>query len=502
AADDLTLLAPPAKKAAHTRDTVPETKPPSVANDTPTQPSPLLPLKRKAGHEVGHEVDELPTPPKKKIASAAHPLCRHESTLTTLLHASSQTTASQSSPFLPLKRKAGHEVDELSAPPKKRIASAARESKHRRLSGECYLWRLPNELLILIANHLVLESLHVLMHVCKLLREIASPRYCTLVNFEAPDVDRWLTVEGRACEALPVWRRSQAFVVPGLIWITASQDTTDRHFRALQIFFESLEGLEGIRRVQLCLYGSPSYVSPSLTSFLESVQSTNFLRNSSLKVLNINLPLLFTPPTVSFTLTILRNAPLRKLTLTNTTFKPKQWSTLLSQLDLPQLSQLAVDDTCPIPALVDFLHRHKVCNLLIHHKDDLTPPLLPWQSRSRTPLPSLVVLDGSPAIILSLMRLVDISHPFQRLVVRLDSASVEQNHLSDLLSCTEYLTDLHELHVIIPDNATNLSNYPEGDMRVCPAKDVWLSGTNPLTCTDVILKCLAVTLCALDASIS
>ncbi|KIJ04835.1 hypothetical protein PAXINDRAFT_21877 [Paxillus involutus ATCC 200175] len=96
------------------------------------------------------------------------------------------------------------------------------------------------------------------------------------------------------------------------------------------------------------------------------------------------------------------------------------------------------------------------------------------------------------------MRLVDISHPFQRLVVRLDSASVEQNHLSDLLSCTEYLTDLHELHVIIPDNATNLSNYPEGDMRVCPAKDVWLSGTNPLTCTDVII----ITLCTLDASIS
>jgi hypothetical protein len=323
-------------------------------------------------------------------------------------------------------------------------------------------------------------------------------------------VDGWLTVEGRACEALPVWRRSQAFVVPGLIWITASQDTTDRHFRALRIFFESLEGLEGIRRVQLCLYGSPSYVSPSLTSFLESVQSTkcqelhclgmrrtgleicvnsrSFLRNSSLEVLNINSPLLFTPPAVSFTLTILRNAPLRKLTLTNTTFKPKQWSTLLSQLDLLQLSQLAVDDTCPIPALVDFLHRHKVCNLLIHHKDDLTPPLLPWRSRSRTPLPSLVVLDGSPAIILSLMRLVDISHPFQRLVVRLDSASVEQNHLSDLLSCTEYLTDLHELHVIIPDNATNLSNYPEGDMRVCPAKDVWLSGTNPLTCTDVIVS--------------
>ncbi|KIJ04984.1 hypothetical protein PAXINDRAFT_21737 [Paxillus involutus ATCC 200175] len=44
AADDLTLLAPPAKKAAHTRDTVPETKPPSVANDTPhsTLPSPAL----------------------------------------------------------------------------------------------------------------------------------------------------------------------------------------------------------------------------------------------------------------------------------------------------------------------------------------------------------------------------------------------------------------------------------------------------------------------------
>jgi hypothetical protein len=48
----------------------------------------------------------------------------------TLLHASSQTTASQSSPFLPLKRKAGHEVDELSAPPKKRIASAARVSTY------------------------------------------------------------------------------------------------------------------------------------------------------------------------------------------------------------------------------------------------------------------------------------------------------------------------------------------------------------------------------------
>ncbi|KIJ06483.1 hypothetical protein PAXINDRAFT_20324, partial [Paxillus involutus ATCC 200175] len=350
----------------------------------------------------------------------------HELTLATLLYPWLQSTSYQRS----TKRKPSSDP------------AYPQESKRRRLSGECYLWRLPNELLILIANHLALESLHVLTHICKLLREIASSQYCALVNFEAPDVDGWLTVEGRACEALPVWRRSQAFVVPGLIWITASQDTTDRHFRALRIFFESLEGLEGIRRVQLCLYGSPSYVSPSLTSFLESVQSTkcqelhclgmrrtgleicvngrSFLRNSSLEVLNINSPLLFTPPAVSFTLTILRNAPLRKLTLTNTTFKPKQWSTLLSQLDLPQLSQLAVDDTCPIPALVDFLHRHKVCNLLIHHKDDLTPPLLPWRSRSRTPLPSLVVLDGSPAIILSLMRLVDISHPFQRLVVRLD----------------------------------------------------------------------------------
>jgi hypothetical protein len=219
------------------------------------------------------------------------------------------------------------------------------------------------------------------------------------------------------------------------------------------------------------------------------VNGRSYLRSSSLRVLQINSPLLFTPRAVSFTLTILQNAPLQKLALTNTTFKPRQWSGLLSKLVLPQLSQLEVENTCPIPVLVDFLHRHKVRSLFIRHKDNLTLPILTSRSRSQTPLPSLAELDGSSAIILSLMRLVDISHPFQRLVVRLDSIPVQQNHLLDLLSCTEYFTDLQELQVNIPKDARNLLDYPEGDLRVCPAKSVSLRGPNPPSAsTDVIVS--------------
>jgi hypothetical protein len=99
------------------------------------------------------------------------------------------------------------------------------------------------------------------------------------------------------------------------------------------------------------------------------------------------------------------------------------------------------------------------------------------------------MLDGSPATLIALMRLIDVSSPFQRLTVRLNHLNDTQCLLPILLSCTEHFTDLQELQVTIPNHADVLSAYAEGDdLRTCSAKQVVLSVFPPVPHPDTIVS--------------
>ena len=125
--------------------------------------------------------------------------------------------------------------------------------------------------MIYIAEYLPKKSLRRLTQVSQLFREIASPRYFECVGFKPPIHFEGLSVNHDSCEALPVWRCTNAFMVPSTLWFTTSHQTSDAKFKMLDVFFTSL-GEGSIRRVFLYFFSGPSNVMPSLVSLLESIQ--------------------------------------------------------------------------------------------------------------------------------------------------------------------------------------------------------------------------------------
>ena len=192
-----------------------------------------------------------------------------------------------------------------------------------------------------------------LSQVCKQLQEIATLQYFAKVEFRSPDTNGWLDITERRFEALSLWQRTGAFMVPRVIWVATSEKTTNHQLRVLGAFFESLQGLEPIHHVYLSLYSSSFGDSPALLSLLQSIQAsgcealfchstrhmiakstvndchTTLICPSNIQVLHIESPLLFAPTCISFTLAALCSAPLRDLTFTNTSLTHNQWSTLL-----------------------------------------------------------------------------------------------------------------------------------------------------------------------------
>ena len=64
----------------------------------------------------------------------------------------------------------------------------------------------------------------------------------------------WMILGDEDCEALLVWRCTDSFRVPRVLWFRGSQWTGDHQFHALSILFDSLMGLEPVRKVHLSLY--------------------------------------------------------------------------------------------------------------------------------------------------------------------------------------------------------------------------------------------------------
>lgn len=261
-----------------------------------------------------------------------------------------------------------------------------------------------------------------------------------------------------------------------------------------------------LKRIYFSFYTGPVQDSPVLLSLLQNVQalgckyfvchgtSRRGVKSSingrsdpsltSLEVLHLHSPFFFGPHSVSFSLSALRCSPIKELSHTNTSLAPKDWSKLLHTLTLPHLSMLTLDNLCPTHDLVDFLKRHKVQELWVSSFGTLSDvnigPL--WQSCFQTSLPTLSSLDASAAVIIGLMHLIDISFPFQKLVVQLNHLRDKRHLCSTVLDCTEHLGDLHELQVNISDNVGDLSaySYSESDsVQACSARKVVLKAWPP-----------------------
>ena len=339
---------------------------------------------------------------------------------------------------------------------------------------ECFILRLPNELLNLIAALLPWHSLLVLTQVCKLFREIAAPHYYALFEFSIPQ-DDYLPLEAKGCEALLVWQRMDAFIVPKRIYFSTSH-AKDRHFYALQIFLELLMDLD-VPRVYIYAFSGPYEPTIAFLDLLATicseckelschgtgvggsesrlglaVRTPNC--QSKLQVLEIALSLFFTPLSIAFTLTTLRNAPLTKLRLTDTGLTVTEWMSLLKDLHLKHLCVLEVEALCPVHGLVKFLSHHELNTLIISSlasvTDRLCPHLSPSQhTRSVIPL-SLARLEGCPSYILSLLHYVDISDSLKYLGLWLGRSSLSDFFISDVLSCAEHFPALQELFVHVP----------------------------------------------------
>jgi hypothetical protein len=359
---------------------------------------------------------------------------------------------------------------------------------------------LPCEILLTIIEQLSEQSMHTLSQVCRQLQNIVFCSYSSLVKFRpSNDSSGWLKVMDQQCGVLLLWQRCESFVPPKILWFTGSSQTTDYHLKALDTFLQSLDTPGLLERIYLSFYIGPVQDSPALLNLLGNVQALGCkqfvchgtsrrgiesgigghadLCPTTLEVLHLHSPLFFGAHSVSFTLTALQNSPIRELSLMNTSLSRNAWSTLLSTLALPYLSTLTLDDMCPTRDLVEFLKRHMVRELRLSSLGMLSGvdigPL--WRSRLRTTIPTLSSLDASPAGIIGLMCLIDVSRPFQKLVVRLNHLHNKRHLFSSLLDCTEHFRDLRQLQVNIPVNIEDPSAYSEFEnIRTCSAREVVL----------------------------
>ncbi|KAI6126697.1 hypothetical protein F5141DRAFT_1209974 [Pisolithus sp. B1] len=320
---------------------------------------------------------------------------------------------------------------------------------------KCFLWSLPNELLILIADYLPRGSLLILTQVPASLR-----------------------IEYGVLQALLVWRRTNAFVMPDSVWFSVTGATTDRHLRGLGVFFRSLQGCNSVPCVHIQLATAPRRPTHTLIHLLDCIRasgckslhgydieqtygaprtslrssafaSANLSCGSKLEVLEFTSSLFFSPVIIPFTITTLCSSPIVRLTLTNTLLTAVQWSTLLKHLSLRHLLSLTVDGSCPTGSLVSFLARHSVTELTSSRGHPTIPPFP--RAHARLPLPSLERLDGSPTFIHSLANLAKLPTTLESLTVHFYRPSLSDIPLlEDVLACTTHFPNLNELCVRIP----------------------------------------------------
>ncbi|KAI9462590.1 hypothetical protein HD554DRAFT_2041167 [Boletus coccyginus] len=351
--------------------------------------------------------------------------------------------------LIPEKRLRRHETTIMS------LLTANARSTPPSVSKSSLLWHVPTELLLLITSELDQESLRVLSQTCRRLLDVAATRYLENAGINGTIDTDWRMLSDKDCEMLLVWRCTDSFKMPKVIWFSGLHCTGDHQFRALSIFFDSLRGLEPVDRVYLCFYQGPAQASLALYSCLESI-----LGSGCQGLHCYGGPYRGRRTTPNDPDTPLRNAPLQRLTLINTALTPDDWTELFASLILPHLTVLEVGAECPIPILVKFLLKHRVRNLRIAPRNhSMTVPFTAkLRPRLRAPVPSLAVLDGQAEVIKKLMRHIDVPGSLQHLTVRLCGLNNHRLLLQELLDCAENFAELEELRVMKSSSPTLKAN--------------------------------------------
>src|SRR6266702_7844028 len=108
--------------------------------------------------------------------------------------------------------------------------------------------------------------------------------------------------------------------------------------------------------MQLCIsgYGSAAYLPPSIT-----LRSGTSCGSHTLTSLYISSDLPFAPGLVQTTMGILKQSPIKRLSIYMVSLNCSQWSTLLGQLNMTLLEDIEVEGDIPWPALIRFLIKHR-----------------------------------------------------------------------------------------------------------------------------------------------
>ncbi|KAH7917166.1 hypothetical protein BV22DRAFT_1052632 [Leucogyrophana mollusca] len=272
------------------------------------------------------------------------------------------------------KRKAGDDVTDER--PSKRPASLIFSE------NIAYIWTLPTELLFAIASYLSGKALHSLTQVCRRLYDIAGPMFMKECGLQPSGNGAVVAMKGNAYDALMVWRRSPSFPPPqGMWWCSLHSSDSHRQINQLRQFCSTVSITAPSHSVHLSCWGNvdPHVLLPLLrTITCMGSSQIDYLGLSphtpclagiddaiSEPTLHTRLhefrpcsSIFFTSPILHYTLLTMRSPTLRNLSLERTGLSASQWARLLPQLEIPNLVQIRIADSCTVTTFAKFLRRH------------------------------------------------------------------------------------------------------------------------------------------------
>ena len=152
----------------------------------------------------------------------------------------------------------------------------------------------------------------------------------------------------------------------------------------------------------------------------------------TLTSLSIHSDYAFTAPVVQITMGILKNSPIKSLTIYMVSLNPSQWSTLLGELNMTSLERVALSGDFPRSALIRFLTRHRGLKGIHIYGTVASGRALPSRSQQQHLFPHLRTLLAPLAICCDVVERVgdtsklfevdveiDQLHPFDPLFLRL-----------------------------------------------------------------------------------
>ncbi|KAI9451275.1 hypothetical protein BJY52DRAFT_1226750 [Lactarius psammicola] len=152
---------------------------------------------------------------------------------------------------------------------------------------------------------------------------------------------------------------------------------------------------------QLCIsgYGSAAYLPPSIT-----LRSGTSCGSHMLTSLYISSDLPFAPGLVRTMMGILKQSPIKRLSIYMVSLNCSQWSTLLGQLNMALLEDIEVEGDIPQPALIRFLIKHRGLRVIRVKSNVPSYHTRPSRPQSRHFLPNLRTLHAPLVICCDIIR--------------------------------------------------------------------------------------------------